>query len=538
MKSEKPVEQYSIEGEGAGWCSPSFVCAKWIGKISGEYRFAFLSAFLMGLFIHMPVMLSDIPNHDGLGSLYFDQNMITSGRWFLTIACGFSTYFTIPWVIGLLGILFLALTCVVLTGLFGLKDRGGILLTAGLLVSFPALASTFAYVFTLDGYMLALLLAVLSVWCVSKVQGARGICMGAVCLAFSLGTYQAYLPFAVLLCVYEILRLFMGETLQKTTRGKIKAALRYLFMGILGAVLYYGILQVLLKLEGKTLDTYQGINGLGTSSGLGVGTLISMFRDFLSFSVKGNVLFNNVFSAVALVGLVLAAVWVFGALAKERKWWKSPWFFVIITGAVCIIPFGTNIILLVSPNVTYHLLMRYQWVVLLLCLFHFVLSYAKTDKGGMMAVWVAHLAAFVLVFNYALSDNIGYSNLEKRYEKTYAYCVRLLDRMEQTEGYYQGIPIAMVGVVGYNPFPETDITLSVTSNMIGLSGDTLLYTGENYQVFMKNYLGATLNILSPEETKDIYFSEEYIAMESFPAASSVKVVDGIMYVKTENVGRD
>jgi len=40
-------------------------------------------------------LLSDIPNHDGLSSMYFDQNMITSGRWFLSVACGFSSYFTI-----------------------------------------------------------------------------------------------------------------------------------------------------------------------------------------------------------------------------------------------------------------------------------------------------------------------------------------------------------------------------------------------------------------------------------------------------------
>ena len=45
-------------------------------------------------------------------------------------------------------------------------------------------------------------------------------------------------------------------------------------------------------------------------------------------------------------------------------------------------------------------------------------------------------------------------------------------------------------------------------------------------------------MMTPEEMEDIYFSKEYIEMESFPAASSVKVVDGIMYVKTENVGRD
>ena len=71
----------------------------------------------------MPVMLSDIPNHDGLSSVYFDQNMITSGRWFLTIACGFSSYFTIPWLIGLLGMVYLGVAAAALTELLELKDK-------------------------------------------------------------------------------------------------------------------------------------------------------------------------------------------------------------------------------------------------------------------------------------------------------------------------------------------------------------------------------------------------------------------------------
>ena len=132
-------------------------------KIKNTWKIAFLSAFVLGILIHLPVMISDIPNHDGLSSMYFDQNMITSGRWFLSVACGFSSYFTIPWIIGLIGLLWLALTAVALTELLELADPLVIMAVSGLLVSFPALASTFAYVFTMDGYMMALFLAILAV---------------------------------------------------------------------------------------------------------------------------------------------------------------------------------------------------------------------------------------------------------------------------------------------------------------------------------------------------------------------------------------
>ena len=282
--------------------SPTQALTQWVRGIRKEYRTAFTAAFLLGLLIHMPVVLSDIPNHDGLGSMYFDQNMITSGRWFLTVACGFSSYFTIPWVIGLLGLLFLALASAALTALLELRDTVSVVLVSGLLVSFPALASTFAYVFTMDGYMLALLLAVLAVLCTKKHKW--GFLWGAVCLAFSMGTYQAYLSFTILLCIYEVLMIFMEKG--KVT-GKLRASCRYLYMGVLGAVLYYVILRVLLLIQGKELASYQGISGMEGGGRFGAEAILHIYRDFVSFSVKGNVLYQNIFSWTACIFLAAAA---------------------------------------------------------------------------------------------------------------------------------------------------------------------------------------------------------------------------------------
>ena len=505
-------------------------------KIKTAWRIAFVSALVLGLWIHLPVMLSDIPNHDGLSSMYFDQNMITSGRWFLTVACGFSSYFTIPWVIGLIGLIWLALTAAVLTEVLELTDPVTITVVSGLLVSFPALASTFAYVFTMDGYMMALFLAILAVLFTKKQK--KGWLAGAVCLAFSMGIYQAYLPFAILLCVYVILLFFMEEKGWKT---KAFYVLRYLGMGIAGGVLYYVILQILLKLQGRVLDTYQGINSMEQmGSGMGIlATIKGMYVDFLAFTVHGNVLVNNIFSLAACIILVATVVFLVIRSMIWRKWWKNPAFFVIMILLGISMPLLTNVILLISPNLTYHLLMRYQWVLYLILMTAFADRYtAEESRTDVVLQWAALCAAVVLVFDYGISDNIGYSNLEKKYEKTYAYCVRLLDRIEQTPGYYQGIPIALVGVIGYDEFPTTDITGKVTDGMIGLSGDYLIYKGADYQAFMQNYLGATLNFLDPDTVGEIYMTQEYIDMDTFPGPNATKVVDGILYVKTENCGRD
>ena len=43
-----------------------------------------------------------------------------------------------------------------------------------------------------------------------------------------------------------------------------------------------------------------------------------------------------------------------------------------------------------------------------------------------------------------------------------------------------------------------------------------------------------MNLVPIEDMTDIYNSKEYWEMNSFPAKDSMKVVDGVLYIKTEN----
>lgn len=88
--------------------------------------------------------------------------------------------------------------------------------------------------------------------------------------------------------------------------------------------------------------------------------------------------------------------------------------FVIMILLGISMPLLTNVILLISPNLTYHLLMRYQWVLYLILMTAFADRYtAEESRTDVVLQWAALCAAVVLVFDYGISDNIGYSNLEK-----------------------------------------------------------------------------------------------------------------------------
>lgn len=557
--------------------------------LSSVTKGAFFSSLVFGLLAHMVPMTGDFPNHDGLGSLYFNQDMLSSGRWFLSIACGISSYFALPWLIGVLSILYIgiaaALTCAVLK----IRNKYSAIVIGALMATFPALASTFAYVFTMDGYMLGLLMAVAAVYFTKKFR--FGWIGGAVLLALSLGTYQAYLPVAVILSLYAAVLILMGEdgksgalktsdSSEKTasaeagdgTKTKIFKILRFLYMGLLGGGLYFVILKVLLKVRGMELASYQGADSISLganaagsaaeqvaaqaagqaagqaswAAGAGLASkIIAAYKDFAVFSVRSKVLAPNVFVWIALGILTGAALMLLLREIVKKKWYKRPVLYIAIILIALIYPVASNVVMIVMGDVTYHAIMRYQWVLIPIILIalcdrlaykpEYYAAAAGRESFVKLVTWLIPVLGCVIAFCYIVTDNIGYSNLQKKYERTYAYCERLLDRIEQADGYYPGIPIAMIGVVSEDQYPKADLTEGVTDNLIGLSGDYLCYKGADYKHFFKAYLGADLNIISGEEIGEIYNSEEYVLMDSFPGKTSVKLVDGTIYVKTENI---
>lgn len=503
-------------------------------KISASDRMAFVSAFICGLLIHMPAMLMDVPNHDGLSSMYFSQNMITSGRWFLAAACAVSSFYTVPWIIGLIGLFELALTAVLLKRIFEIENGITIFVVSALLVAFPSLASTFAYVFTLDGYMAGLFLSVLAVYLAKKGH----FILGGIALAFSLGTYQAYLPFAMLLSIYLV-----WEKMASGEKNGIRKCLEYVYMGMTGAVLYLVLLKILLAIEGKVLDTYQGIDNLENAGLSGrISALPHLYKDFAGFIFSRGFLTGNACAVAGGVLAVCAAVSALYLIIKNALY-KKVWFYFVALITAVLVPFSANVVLMITPDVKYHLIMRYQYVLfMIVCVVLCDKCVGKHDKekSRTLLSWIGTFAAIAVVIAYAVTDNIGYTNLQRKYEKTYAYALRLLDRIEQTPGYYQGVPVAIMGVIGDDEYPRTDITAPVTDEMIGLGGEYeyLLYSADNYEAFIKYYMGATLNFVSEEKEAEIYYSDEYIEMESFPGETSVRMVDGIIYVKTEDALRD
>ena len=257
---------------------------------------AFLSAVIIGLLVHFYRFTNLLPNHDAIWNFYSSQNMLKSGRWFLGIACGLSTYFDLPWVIGLVSLVYMGVTAAVIAEIFQMRSPFVIGLCSGLLVSFPAITATMGYEFTADGYMLAMALAALSVYLSRFVylDGKQSLpfVLSGVCLCLTMAIYQAYVCFAFVLalcyCIVELLE----------NRWDNKHLLKWIFIQIavyICAFIAYSVIwEALLAIQGVEKVHYNGIDELGFVGFGGIlRALWSILYSFVRYFITYNFLLRG-----------------------------------------------------------------------------------------------------------------------------------------------------------------------------------------------------------------------------------------------------
>lgn len=499
-------------------------------KIKPQWKYAFMGCVIAGLLMHMYPMTHHFLTYDSLWNQYSNQDMITSGRQFLMYACGISSYYDLPWVNGILAIFYLALASVAVVEAFEMKGKWFSAFTGVLMVTFPSLVSTFCYAYTIDGYMLAVLLAALAYLVTRKYKW--GFLAGIVLMGVSLGIYQAYYSFTILLCILGLLKDICTE--EKIKQLLLKS-LRYLAMGIGGYVFYVVTLKIMLVLKAAEISGYQGTDRILSVALTEIPRGIYMaFRMFGSFALRSNVLTNNRFMVLALGVLVGCALWIYALLFKKSNAYKCVWKVLAALLLVLMIPLGSTLISVLSPDAFFHLLMRYPWV--LFFVFALVITDDLTERYGKKSTNVfgitVSLAAIVMVFNFMVQGNIAYFNLNERYEKTYAYALRIADRLESTPGYRVGDKVAIIGgFPSETYYPTTDVTAQVLRDYFGAGGDLVINSTDKYATFFSHYLNVTIVPVDNETEQALSVRQEYSEMEVFPQDGSIRRIDDVWVVR-------
>lgn len=395
-------------------------------KIKKNWKTAFFSAFFLGLLVHLYKFTNLLPNADSMYNFYSSQNMVASGRWFLGIVCGFSSYFDLPWINGMLSLLFMGLTAAAVAEVFQMKNPCLIVLCSGLLVAFPAITATMSYEFTADGYMIAMFLAALSV-CLTRMEYLekkywKQMVFSGVCICLACGIYQAYVSFAFVLAVCY----FMTELLENRREEKQYWMWIGLQIGIYGVALasYYLIWKLCLSVQGFQATSYQGIDQVGIME---IPMLKSGFRliiqDFVKFFLEWNILEHGV-TVYSVLNILFLTAFAIGILEAARKSKMSKWHMLLLLLCVAALPVGSFIWYLATPDIYYHAVMMQS-----LCLLYILTAvlFVRWLPHRMQNLLLALLIA--IVFNNAVTANIYYNYMDQSFKKTQAVAAELSTRI-------------------------------------------------------------------------------------------------------------
>lgn len=512
--------------------SPSEYLTLFYRRLSAESKLAFLSAFISGFLCHLFIFTNSMYNNDDIRRLYTDNDRSDLGRWLLSYLSGISSNFSLPVVNGILGLLWLSLSAMALVSVFRMKNRLFILMTGALLTVFPSVAAIYSFMFTADPYFFACLLSVLAVYFVTADQRKYSWIAGAVLLCCSMGIYQSYLSFTLLLLVFHYLLMLLQP--QKYDDRAIKNAIpRYLAMLVCGAGAYYIGLQITLKVKGISLSEYQGIGESAIPGILQIrDRMMHIFKDFYDFFKPGQILALNGWIRIAVLLCVLLGAVFLIMLYKENRIYKSPLRTLLILLCIVCIPICTNVIYLISDGVAYHILMRHSWCLLFAAVLIFCENAMPVfhKNTGKLLEWCAALAALVIIWNFVLLNNIAYFNMNFRYEKTYALCLKIVDRLEQQEDYDDDRPIAFIG--RYSKTYKMDACEELLEPMAGMKGPRVfMSTSRAYLPFMQNCLGEDITIATPEQEEAIRATEEFQSMPRFPHDGSIRIINDVTVIK-------
>jgi len=128
--------------------------------------------------------------------------------------------------------------------------------------------------------------------------------------------------------------------------------------------------------------------------------------------------------------------------------------------------------------------------------------------------------------------NKAYLKLDNVFKNAYAFCLKLSVRIESTDGYYQGIPIMLIGEVDESNRPvQSPIMHKELESFSGISTEHSLIARKCIPAFFSFFLGEEINSATPEQTALVYSNPETENMEVYPNPGSVQVIEDVMVIK-------
>ena len=501
---------------------PEQIINKLKKSILPQWKVCFIWVLIMGLCAHLYKITNWLPNWDSLVFRYDPQNMISMGRWFLPVACAPSSFYDLPFIAGLMAIIFHGLGAVCILKMFGVRKNITAALIGAVAITFPTVTSVMMYNYVADGYALAFLLSCVAAMLLTKDKPCY---IGSlVLIAFSSGIYQAYITVTIMLLLLSLILDVIYKNI--SLKNLLIKCLKFLLTGVLGMVLYYLLMTIILKITGTTLIEYQGLDSAASFKGIDIaGALYTIKESFICYFFdfsKG----ANVFGIINSVVFVLTFVLYLADVIKNKL---SVGKILMLSVFVVLLPVGASVLSFLNSGIDYHNLMKMGFLVFYL---FFILQYENSERNALKS-WVILGCAALLIFNQTIIANVSYHKLNMAYEKSYGTLIRIADRIEQTEG-AEGCDKILV--LGYLPESEA-YSAVLPPDMTGTTDGYILRADDEIVgqsvlcSALNDYCGKNYKFVSGEEKSDLLKRIDEDSLNNWPEKNSISVIDNVIVIK-------
>ena len=375
-------------------------------------------------------------------------------------------------------------------------------------------------------------------------SAVSSIVPAAVLLALSLGLYQTNLAcFCLVLLAYFLLLLFRNGEKQKIREHICKS----LASAVCGAALYWGILQIILKISGVAMANYQGgasISPLNMLKSLpqSIVKCYAQFWDYFFGDTVRHTVLQSFGVLYALAFLVVGAALVRRLAVVLRRKDAETAFYAV--AAVLVMPLASVIFLLAASQATFYIPMAGGTALLFPVCFWLLDSAqpaSNTETSGKNKAGKVEKAALLLAAAGILYGSVFMSAIDQQamYEgrKATKQIADLVAGELVAEGYYdlpEKLPVMLVGRPSASPLFRTHVIYWDANDyaQVGLfkkeNAATMRYS---WNAVFRDLTPMQLELCSDEVYDELIRTEEIKRMPTFPEKGSMQEMDGVYVIK-------
>lgn len=503
------------------------------------------------LLAHMYAFTNGAILFDAVGVYRGDANFIVrSDRWATGLYWWMDLGVNCPWLAGVWATVLMSATVYCICDILNVHTIWGVALISGICATNTTVIAEQQYTGQNFYIILPLFEAVLAAWILRKCKMCS-VCkmlLAIALIALSAGTYGAMvsmMPAMLLIAViFDILRGVSAKENWKDT-------FQYVIVFVCGMALYYGILRVLLHTQGGSIQSYMGESAISNVSVLGemIQIIPDAYRNLLAYYAGRSrflpVMLNKVLFILIIFGCVeaLLLLWKVGKQICD----KIPNCILLLL-ALAISPAVLNLIYIMSlGHVHYLMIFTYSVPILAFVRINELLLEQIDRRMLKSIVYINNVVFGFFVYFSVVMSNAAYTNYHQMYIETISAGTRILERIENCEGFEGTEEVVLLGAMQYNSYwgnPGEQPSMILDAALGSGNPDNI--NGINYaswtRRFLNHVLDSTLLFLDYSSVDSLIEKEDLSEneietlsrMTAFPADGSVEKIGDRIYVKLSN----